>query len=85
MTEFKREGALAKIYGSRIYDWTLIASFTATGKATTVEEKKPDTTKPTSAAKVPEIKKTTITCIKGKLVKKVTSVKPTCPVGYKKK
>ena len=30
-------------------------------------------------------KKTTITCVKGKLVKKVTAVKPVCPKGYKKK
>ena len=30
-------------------------------------------------------KKTTITCVKGKLTKKVTSVKPKCPAGYKKK
>ena len=30
-------------------------------------------------------KKTTITCIKGKLTKKVTAVKPTCPSGYKVK
>ena len=30
-------------------------------------------------------KKSTITCIKGKLVKKVTAVKPKCPTGYKKK
>ena len=27
----------------------------------------------------------TITCIKGKVTKKVTAVKPTCPAGYKKK
>jgi hypothetical protein len=32
-----------------------------------------------------QAKKTTITCVKGKLVKKVTSVKPVCPSGYKKK
>ena len=31
------------------------------------------------------LKKTTITCIKGKLTKKVTAVKPVCPAGYKKK
>jgi M6 family metalloprotease-like protein len=31
------------------------------------------------------IKKTTITCVKGKLTKKVTAVKPVCPKGYKKK
>lgn len=30
-------------------------------------------------------KKTTITCLKGKLVKKVTAVKPKCPSGYKVK
>ena len=31
------------------------------------------------------IKKNTITCVKGKLTKKVTAVKPFCPKGYKKK
>jgi len=30
-------------------------------------------------------KKTTITCVKGKLTKKVTAVKPKCPAGYKLK
>ena len=30
-------------------------------------------------------KKITITCVKGKLTKKVTSIKPVCPSGYKKK
>lgn len=30
-------------------------------------------------------KKTTITCVKGKSVKKVTAVAPKCPTGYKKK
>jgi hypothetical protein len=30
-------------------------------------------------------KKTTITCVKGKLTKKVTAVKPKCPTGYKLK
>jgi len=30
-------------------------------------------------------KKTTITCVKGKLTKKVTAVKPVCPKGYTKK
>jgi regulator of protease activity HflC (stomatin/prohibitin superfamily) len=32
-----------------------------------------------------EAKKSTITCIKGKLTKKVTAVKPVCPKGYKKR
>ena len=33
----------------------------------------------------PVAKKTTITCIKGKLTKKVSAVAPKCPTGYKKK
>ena len=31
------------------------------------------------------VKKTTITCVKGKLTKKVTAAGPKCPAGYKKK
>jgi hypothetical protein len=31
------------------------------------------------------LKKPKITCVKGKLTKKVTAVKPKCPAGYKKK
>ena len=38
-----------------------------------------------AATKAASLKKTTITCIIGKLVKKVTAVKPVCPKGYKKK
>jgi hypothetical protein len=30
-------------------------------------------------------KKATITCVKGKLAKKITAVNPKCPSGYKKK
>ena len=30
-------------------------------------------------------KKITVSCIKGKTIKKVTAIKPTCPAGYKKK
>ena len=37
------------------------------------------------AAKIAANKKVTITCVKGKLTKKVTAVKPKCPAGYKKK
>ncbi|MFM9151340.1 MAG: hypothetical protein ACKOPU_03595 [Candidatus Planktophila sp.] len=33
----------------------------------------------------PEAKKVTISCVKGKTIKKVTAIKPTCPTGYKKK
>jgi Trypsin len=36
-------------------------------------------------AKAEATKKKTITCIKGKLLKKVTAINPKCPTGYKKK
>jgi len=36
-------------------------------------------------AKAALSKKTTITCVKGKISKKVTAVNPKCPKGYKKK
>ncbi len=39
---------------------------------------------PTPTAK-PAVKKLTITCIKGKVVKKVTAVAPKCPSGFKKR
>ncbi len=39
---------------------------------------------PTASA-APVVKKVTITCVKGKSVKKVTAVKPVCPKGFKKK
>jgi len=29
-------------------------------------------------------KKTTITCVKGKKIKKVAAINPKCPVGYKR-
>ncbi len=40
---------------------------------------------PTPAAKPVAAKKSTITCVKGKTTKKVTSINPKCPTGYKKK
>lgn len=39
----------------------------------------------TEAATPPAAKKITITCVKGKVIKKVTAAAPKCPVGYKKK
>ena len=38
-----------------------------------------------SASSKPAAKAVTITCIKGKVTKKVTAVNPKCPSGYKKK
>jgi hypothetical protein len=40
---------------------------------------------PSASAKPVLPKKISITCTKGKSVKKVTAIKPKCPVGYKKK
>ena len=44
-----------------------------------------ETLDPINASPSPVAPKTTLTCIKGKLTKKVTAVKPLCPTGYKKK
>lgn len=38
-----------------------------------------------SASAKPAVKTVTIACVKGKVTKRVTAVKPKCPVGYKKK
>jgi len=43
------------------------------------------TTSNTSKVSTQTLKKTTITCVKGKIAKKVTAVNPKCPTGYKKK
>jgi hypothetical protein len=40
---------------------------------------------PTPSVAVPAPAKSTIACVKGKTTKKVTGLKPVCPVGYKKK
>jgi hypothetical protein len=41
--------------------------------------------KAAAASKASAVKKKTITCIKGKLTKKITAIKPKCPTGYKLK
>jgi hypothetical protein len=46
---------------------------------------KPEPVVSPSASPVAIVKKTTITCVKGKLSKKVSGVNPKCPPGYKKK
>ena len=48
---------------------------------------KPTETQSTQApvASKSTVKQSTITCVKGKVSKKVTAVKPVCPTGYKKK
>ena len=58
----------------------LKAKFAAEAKAAAELKAKQD-----AEAKAAALKKTTITCVKGKLTKKVTAVKPKCPSGYKLK
>ncbi len=48
-------------------------------------EEKAAADKSAAAAKAAAAKKITITCVKGKLTKKFTAIKPVCPLGYKKK
>jgi hypothetical protein len=50
----------------------------------TINPKAPETTTTTTTI-APVVKKTTIVCTKGTLVKRVTAVNPKCPTGYKKK
>ncbi len=45
----------------------------------------PSAVKPTTRPAATSSKTATITCIKGKVIKKFTAVKPKCPAGYKKK
>ena len=44
-----------------------------------------ETPTPAPTPKQTVAKKITITCVKGKIIKKITAVKPVCPTGYKKK
>jgi len=60
---------------------------TATPSPSTSPSAKPSASaEPTAQMSVaPVMKKSTITCVKGKTTKKVTAVSPKCPAGYKKK
>jgi regulator of protease activity HflC (stomatin/prohibitin superfamily) len=50
-----------------------------------VADAKAEALKILAAAKSAALNRNTIICIKGKVIKKVTAVKPKCPTGYKKK
>ncbi len=56
----------------------------ARAKAETEAKAKANQILTTATSKV-TTKKTTITCVKGKLTKKITQLRPKCPAGYKKK
>jgi hypothetical protein len=57
----------------------------AVTKAATDLKAKQEAEAKAAADKVAATKKITIACVKGKMTKKVTAVKPLCPAGYKKK
>ena len=50
-----------------------------------IAEAKAASDKAAAKSKANEAAKKTITCLKGKIIKKVTAVSPKCPSGYKKK
>jgi hypothetical protein len=56
----------------------------ASTQSVTPVESAPSPT-PTASPAVQKAKKSTITCSKGKVTKKVTATNPKCPAGYKKK
>lgn len=58
--------------------WLKLAAYGFTFSSPTISVKLSQTTAPAA-------KKSTITCVKGKISKKVTAVSPKCPAGYKKK
>ena len=62
-------------------EWIYVSAKNFTFSAPTIKVK---FTQEKVAAPAP-IRKTSITCVKGKLTKKVTAVNPKCPSGYKKK
>jgi len=73
--------AVALIENSRTNKQNLIALRAAADKAA-ADKAAADKA---AADKAKSLKKVTITCTKGKLIKKITAVKPLCPSGYKKK
>lgn len=64
--------------------WIHLAASGFTFSSPTVKVKLTQAAGPSKTGKAP-VKKSTITCVKGKTSKMVTGSKPVCPVGYKKK
>lgn len=66
---------------------TFVTTKPAPPKVNTPPVVTPPVTPPLSSQTQPPVAqgKKTITCVKGKLTKKVTAVNPKCPAGYKKK
>ena len=76
------------VNSDEIWSTLRASNFTFSRKTLKVDLKAPSsipTKTPSSTPTKLTKKKTTITCVKGKLTKKVAAVKPKCPAGYKKK
>jgi hypothetical protein len=95
--EVSKERAMFKVLTSADYQAKLEADALAASElkakqeaaaiaaAKLVAEAKIEAERRLAAVKVPTMKKITITCVKGKLIKKVTAFKPKCPSGFKVK
>ena len=65
---------------TQIVQAAAVTTTTTTSTTTTTT-----TLPPTTTTTIKKVVTKTITCVKGKLSKKVTAVNPVCPAGYKKK
>jgi hypothetical protein len=66
--------------------WLKLGAYGFTFSSPTVRVKlTQETVAPVVPVKPATVKKSSITCVKGKTSKKVTAVNPVCPKGYKKK
>jgi hypothetical protein len=70
-------GILMSYEQSGIYSYALVTQFNLKEDIAPIQSAKP------TNSEMP--KKSIIICIKGKVTKKVTAIKPKCPVGFKKK
>ena len=62
---------------------TPASSTTPIGTPKPVSSSSPKVAQKITPSPLPQVKKKTITCVKGKTVRKVTAVKPVCPKGFK--
>ena len=74
-------GIVRQLYGES----TCPSTFPSNIKAAADLKAKQEADAIAAAKKATEIKKSTITCVKGKITKRVTASKSVCPIGYKKK
>lgn len=77
----KGENKVATTVVSEKNGWLKLAAYGFTFSSPTVSVRLTQT----GSGSAPTAKKSTITCLKGKVAKKVTAVNAKCPVGYRKK